>query len=131
MRKKEKTKDPMQELRDNNIFSAINFKSSDKNTVLAQENDMADMVGGKRHSGSGSSPYLKSDASSDHYQIEAKQTEKKSISLKMDWLKKIYYEAVGRHKQPMLTIRFLNMPIDVDRDWIMIPKTEFEELIKK
>lgn len=100
-------------------------------TVLEQENEAAAMVGGKRHRGSGSSMYLKSDASSDRYQIEAKQTEKKSLGLKLEWLKKITQEAFGRGRVPMMCLRFQanNDPL-VESDWVVIPKSEFVRLFE-
>lgn len=98
-------------------------------TVLAHEHRAADVFGGKRHRGSGASPFMKSDASSERYQIECKQTEAASLVLKLDWLKKITCEAVGRGRIPALHVRFLRDMPGVDRDWILLPASEVERLL--
>jgi hypothetical protein len=95
--------------------------------VVEQEKDSAVLIGGRRHIGSGALPGLKSDASSGIWQLEAKQTEKKSIGVTLDWLEKITREARTQDKRPMLHIRFLDIPdgMVVDRDWVMIPARFF------
>lgn len=101
---------------------------SNHHTVFDQETQAASMVGGRRHAGSGSMDGLKSDASSDRYQIEAKQTKHAQIALKLEWLKKISYEAFGKAKVPFVHIRFLNCPPDIEKDWVVIPQSEFKKL---
>lgn len=108
------------------------FRSIRKQTphlkVKNQEEESAAMVGGSRHAGSGASRYCKSDASSDEWQIECKQTEKQSMSLKTEWLEKIQHEAAGKGKMPMMHLRFTGMAKDIPEDWIMIPKWVFERI---
>lgn len=112
------------------------LKSADERsthaTVLEHENDAAALIEGDRHRGSGASMYRKSDASSERYQLEAKQTEKKSLSLKAEWLIKITKEAIAQRKVPLLSIRFLNIrEVLVDNDWVLLPASEFRELMEK
>lgn len=89
--------------------------------VTRHEELAAQMVGGKRHAGSGASVHCKSDASSDVWQIECKQTEKASMSIKVEWLEKIQHEASMKQKWPMMSLRFQ------EEDWVMIPKWVFEK----
>lgn len=89
--------------------------------VTKQEEQSAAMVGGKRHAGSGASRHCKSDASSEIWQIECKQTEKESMSIKLDWLKKIQIEASNKQKWAMMCIKIQ------DEDWVMVPKWIFEK----
>ena len=88
--------------------------------VTKQEEQSAAMVNGKRHAGSGASRHCKSDASSEIWQIECKQTEKQSLSIKLEWLEKIQTEASNKGKWPMLCLR-------MKEDWVMIPKWVFEK----
>ena len=104
--KKERKADPLRALR--MASHAEGPAESNHRTVFDQETQAASMVGGRRHAGSGSMDGLKSDASSDRYQIEAKQTKHEQIALKLEWLKKISYEAFGKAKVPFVHIRFLN-----------------------
>lgn len=98
--------------------------------VRNQEEKAAELVGGKRHAGSGSQKFRKSDASSSEYQVECKQTEKESLSLKLEWLEKIAQEAEGRGREPLLHVRFLSAEEHVGRDWVMMRASEFERLMQ-
>lgn len=102
---------------------------STKETVLAHEEEAARAIGGKRHRGSGASPWMKSDASSEAYQIECKQTAHASMTLQFEWLEKISHEAAGKGKTPGMHIRFLRDVPGVPQDWVMVPAKVFEELL--
>lgn len=81
--------------------------------------------------GSGRLEGWKSDGSTDRYQIEAKQTAKQSLTIKMEWLQKITEEALPCGRIPIVAIRFLNCDdLLTDRDWILVPASEFKELSK-
>ena len=101
---------------------------SNHQTVRAQETDAAALVHGKRHAGSGCLDGLKSDGSSERYQIEAKQTEHRSLGVTLAWLQKLSMEAYGRGREPMLHVRFLQAPVGVDQDWVMVSAREFRRL---
>lgn len=103
------------------------FSRREDPTVLRQENDAAALVGGRRHAGSGSSAWKKSDASSEQYQVECKQTEKASISLKLEWLEKLLAEAMPLGKWPLLHIRFL---IGSEKDWVLMPESVFRKIVQ-
>ena len=98
--------------------------------VIRQEEDGARLIGGRRHVGSGAITDLKSDASSDEWQQESKQTAKKSMSLKLEWLYKICVEAKTQDKRPMVHIRFTEIPeyMVMPDDWVLIPAKEFKRL---
>jgi hypothetical protein len=102
-----------------------------RRAVNCQEEDGARVIKGKRHVGSGAIPGLKSDASSDVWQQEAKQTAKKSMSLKLDWLYKISFEAKQQRKRPMMHLRFTEIPegMAVEQDWVVIPAAVFAKMV--
>ena len=110
----------------NNPLSSYRTVSVQKmhEKVKQQEVQAAELVGGRAHGGSGASMYCKSDASSDVWQVECKQTGKLSLSIKTEWLKKIEREAEAKSKWPMMHFRFEEMPTD----WIMVPRWVFEKL---
>jgi hypothetical protein len=94
---------------------------------MAQEDEGAELIGGKRHIGSGAISGLKSDASSEIWQQEAKQTGGKSFRLSLDVLSKITSEARRQDKKPMLFLRFTDIPDEmvVDDDWVIFPAKFF------
>ena len=63
--------------------------------------------------------------------MESKTTTKKSFSIKMDWLIKISRESMGIGKTPALVFSFENLDVlGVDRDWIAIPLSKFQEFLE-
>lgn len=122
---KKKPRDPMRD-----FFESQREKNTDHDSVFRHEEQAAELVGGKRHKGSGSVHGHKSDASSEDFQIECKQTEKESISIKLEWLDKISREAFGRGRKPLLHIRFLQADgIMNQKDWILISAKDFKNYV--
>ena len=105
---------------------------SDSKTVNKQENDIAEMIDGRAvgTKGSRQKGMKRSDAQSARYEAECKQTSKKSISIKVDWLLDICRLAIGNKKIPLVAIRFLQTHADVDPDWVLIPSYEFKRLLE-
>jgi hypothetical protein len=97
--------------------------------VEEHEGDAANSVGGERHIGSGRLQGLKSDASSEEYQVECKQTSKQSLSVTLEWLEKISTEAMGRGKVPIMHFRFLNAPPAVSKDWVLVPEWQWKRIL--
>ena len=123
-RKNKPKHDPLKQFR---VTETIHDKSSHE-SVFKHETEAASLVGGRRHRGSGAITGHRSDGSSERYQIEAKQTQHQSLSVSLGWLTKLSMEAVGKSKIPLLHVRFLNAPVDVDNDWIMVSQREFKTL---
>jgi len=98
--------------------------------VTGQEEDAASLIGGKRHVGSGSIQGLKSDASSEHWQLEAKSTRTDSFRLTKKILQKIHDEAKAAGKRPILHLRFRESDsiFTAPRDWVIIPSESFEKM---
>lgn len=94
-----------------------------------QEVEAAEMIGGRRHSGSGASDYRKSDASSSDLQLEAKQTVQRSMALQVSWLEKISREAGAERKAPMMHLRFLAAAPDTEKDWVVLPASVFKAML--
>ena len=107
-----------------------NDAKRDRRRVSEQEEEGARIIGGRRHVGSGAISDLKSDASSDEWQQEAKSTKHKSFGLKLEMLEKITREARIQDKKPMVFLRFTDIPDDmsVEDDWIVIPKSAWEDM---
>jgi len=103
-----------------------NVEESPRERVKRQECEAAELIGGRRHAGSGALATLKSDASSVQFQCECKQTEHESMILRSDWLEKISREASECQKLPMLHIRFTGSK---NSDWICIPEFVFKRLV--
>jgi hypothetical protein len=121
--KKDKTKDPLY-----SMMQVRKVHNMHERTVI-QEHNAANLVGGKRHSGSGASIFCKSDASSDIFQVECKQTEKKSMAIQLEWLEKIQLEAIGKRKKPLLHLRFDAASVGTPKDWVCIPQWVFERMV--
>ena len=111
-------------------FDSVSKKQSRKE-VIEQEDVGAQLINGRRHAGSGAIDGYKSDASSDVWQQEAKQTAAQSIGVKLEWLDKITREARVLDKYPMMFIRFTSPEdhIVADDDWVMIPASVFRKVV--
>jgi Holliday junction resolvase len=114
------------------------YVKKSEGTPRAQEDRIADRLGGKRVRGSGASIYSKADVrdvtvGEEGFLTECKTTKHGSMSVKWDWLTKITKEAMAVQKEPALAIEIRGGKEChvTDRDWIAIPVRVFEELIKK
>jgi len=95
-----------------------------------QEEDAATIHGGKRHKGSGSLPFLKSDASTRHkYRIECKHTAGLGIRVTRADLDKLRAECTPG-QVPVYMVQF-NEPTTLltQDEWVMVPKTEWEKRV--
>jgi len=110
-------------------------RSVQKTSKLAEQR-VAEKVGGVRQPASGAFWSRKGDIKQDRSSvpvkdllIEHKMTEKKSISLKGDWLEKIFNEALLDGRQPVVAIELLGQV------WYMTPEEDFlamrEEIVRQ
>jgi hypothetical protein len=97
---------------------------------LKQENRVAQRLGGQRLRRSGGSRWSKDDKNTDdgdigtpEFHIEQKSTEKKSMSIKREWLTKVREGARKFGKDPAVVITFTdeNSPSKKPEDWICVP----------
>lgn len=95
-----------------------------------QEERVAKDVDGKTQRGSGSKDFHKGDVKSIEFLIEAKRTDKDSLSVKKEWLIKVNAEALAYKRIPALSIEFDNMPNLVPKDWVAIPARTLALLIE-
>lgn len=93
------------------------------------EKQIADDLGGRTTIGSGNKG-MKGDVQTKKVMAEAKSTDKKQISLKMEWLEKLVREALEAGMEPVLYIRFLAMQYAGRRDWAVIPAERYKELLE-
>jgi hypothetical protein len=96
-----------------------------------QEIRVARRLGGRRNKASGACAMSKGDVfvKERGWLAEAKTTGKKSMSVKRDWLVKISREASAEKLVPALVVSFEDVPVDVDRDWVMLPIRELLRLL--
>ena len=85
---------------------------------------------GKLTAASGASAGSKGDITLPEFLLENKSTVKASLSIKLDWLRKIATEALGVCKEPALSIQFTDekgRPVR-NGNWVMIREDTFREL---
>lgn len=95
-----------------------------KNWEIKEKNDSR-FFGGKRVRGSGNKWYAPSDVKTDDFLIESKYTSKKSYSLNIDKLDKLYEEALFSYRIPIFSIQIQ------DQEFVVLWKGDFEKLIEK
>jgi hypothetical protein len=95
------------------------------------EKKVASRLNARMTPNSGAKKGAKGDMSTRDWLIEAKATEKDSMSVQLDWLAKITGEASQDHKTPALTVTFVTGDGKPRKrgKWVMIPEHVFEELI--
>lgn len=99
------------------------------------ERDVAKGLGGVSTVGSGAKG-MKGDAwggnrdAGQRIMAEAKATDKRSYSLKLDVLQKVVKEAFEANMEPVLYIRFEAGKSVNHQDWVVIPKHRYEELLE-
>jgi len=105
------------------------FDDRKRKKSMKQEDRLAKKLGGRRQKASGAVPHSRGDVRTVELLTEAKRTDKKSISIKVDYLAKITKEATAYNCIPAVAIAFENTPTMVDKDWVMIPSSFLEELL--
>jgi len=105
-------------------------KKTRKRKSMAQEGRVAKATGGRRQKASGALPGSKGDVRSVELLNECKRTDKKSISITIEYLQKITQEASFYNKVPSVAIEIESPPKFVNRDWILVPAGFFNELIE-
>jgi len=88
-----------------------------------QEVRVAKLLSGRVTPGSGSFAGHKGDIVHDRFLIEAKRTDKDSLSIKNSWLGKIEAEAFQAGRYPALSIQIgsRSQCLGGEADWVMIP----------
>ena len=82
----------------------------------------------KRVKGSGSSAEKKGDLKSENYLVQAKRTDKKSFTVKLDDLRKAEREAMNLGKKPLFIVGFYENDRVVD-EWVFVPKWTLGEMV--
>lgn len=80
----------------------------------AQERKVAiKLVGGRRVAGSGSQPGMKGDVKSDQWLVECKQSKSPGFRLTLQLWRKIEWEAIQAHKNPVMVIELAGRSLAV------------------
>jgi hypothetical protein len=111
-------------------YFAGNEKKKQRNKSMAQENRVAKAIGGRRQKASGALPGAKGDVRAVELLAECKRTDKKSISITIDYLQKITQEAGYYGKIPCVAIEIQSPPKFVNKDWILLPAGFVNELLE-
>lgn len=101
-------------------------------TGRMSEKRVAKSLNGRLTPASGALSGAKGDIHLTDYLVEAKATEKDSMSVKLAWLTKIAAEARSEGKEPALSISFVTgdgRPV-FDGEWVAVPKSVFEEMTR-
>ncbi len=104
-------------------------RNTDYKKSQKQEDRLAKKLGGRKQTGSGSKKFNQGDVRMPEMLTEAKRTDKKSISIKVEYLRKITEEALAYDCVPAVAIEFGDTPKLVDRDWVLIPSAFLRELL--
>ena len=93
---------------------------------------LVDRLGGKLRRGSGNKEGEKGDVLVGDFLIENKTTLGNSIRLELDWLLKIYQEALETSRIPALAFQFVNESGKSEKRgrWVCIPEHLFNELVE-
>ena len=93
---------------------------------------LVDRLGGKLRRGSGNKEGEKGDVLVGNFLIENKTTLGNSIRLELDWLLKIYQEALETSRIPALSFQFVNESGKSEKRgrWVCIPEHLLNELIE-
>lgn len=100
------------------------------------EGNLAKRLQGSQQPGSGAIAGAKGDVKKDtpsfSFLIESKATKSESMSLKQDWLLKIYQEALEVGRTPALALSFTreNGSSEKRDRWVMVPEHVFQQLIE-
>ena len=101
------------------------------------EKRIAKQLGVKRHAKSGGLKWSKwsketqnADLKGKKWAYEVKRTDKKSISIKVDWLQEIEKGAQSTGTNPALVITFDALEKTHQADWVLIPLNVFQGLLK-
>ena len=97
---------------------------------MDQEDRIAKAVGGKRQKASGALPGARGDVRSVELLNECKRTDKKSISISIEYLQKITKEASFYNCIPSVSIEIASPPKFVNRDWVLLPAGFVKELLE-
>ena len=115
----------------------LNDRSTRSRKTRKTENRVAEAVGGRRLRGSGAGRVSSKpqgnisqgfDIQHAAFTIEHKRTEKKSMSVKAEWLDKIRHRARMEGKSPCVILTYEKLGIQADDDWAMIPLELFNRL---
>ena len=99
------------------------------------EESLAKRLKGQQQPGSGAldgaKGDVKKDTSSFSFLVENKATKNESLSLKRDWLLKVYQESLEQGRLPALSLQFTNdAGISEKRErWVMVPEHVWQELL--
>lgn len=107
-----------------------NDKKKQRKKSIAQEKRISERIGGRRQKASGALPGAKGDVRSVELLNECKRTDKKSISITLEYLQKITQEASFYNCVPSVSIEIESPPKFVNRDWILLPAGFVQELLE-
>jgi len=82
---------------------------------------VAEAMVGRVQPASGAFDGHKGDVITRFFKLECKTTQFRSLSVKSDWLTKLFIEAERESQLPALAVEFQQLPVAVGKQWVMIP----------
>lgn len=107
-------------------------KTFNKGSGHLSEMRVAQSFGAEQTAASGAMEGYKGDLKWNRLMIECKSTVQLSISLKLEWLRKVAKEARAEDETPALHINFVTengQPVK-DGSWVLMRESDFKELIE-
>lgn len=98
-----------------------------KKTFQKHEDHLAKTVEGKKTPASGALN-KKGDVQTSTTIYEAKSTDSRSLSLKLDWLEKVTDEALRLGKKPILSIYFSGAELPCQKQWFLVDEATYMEI---
>lgn len=111
-------------MRSKRVLPYLNRPDTPYTRSQKQEKDAAKRYGGRTTSGSGNKRDKGDVSIYAGVRLEAKRTDKNSISVKKEWLQKISEEAFAERQRPAVEIEIQ------DEQWVLIPELEFRNYIE-
>ena len=95
------------------------------------EKDVEKRSGGRCTPGSGNKPGIPGDVDDPIFRRECKATKGGGTQIQAEWIKKISAEALAVNKIPLIELRFEGQSEPAQKDWVMLPSIDFQELLEK
>jgi len=90
---------------------------------------VAEALVGKVQPASGAVVGYKGDVVTRFFKVECKTTGRKSMSIKSDWLTKLFIEAEQEQQLPAMALEFQQLSLAVGKQWALIPLPVLSRLL--
>lgn len=104
-------------------YGSLGSQKHNKTKAIKRERKLAERLGGKAQSNSGSGDADKGDVKLSKYLLDDKFTESNGYTLKKSDLNTLTKQARGHNKEPILVIKYVKkVPAGIPSEWAIIPE---------